>query len=213
MKKGTNAIPQRERQAKTKLQKRARLTVLHIDDDPNDSELFQAAARRASVAFLVQHVTDGEQAMAYLTGRGIYRDRRLYPLPALVLLDLKMPRATGFDVLLADQSQIGLVNERRGIERLAALLLGHLRRVLAGCLRELEARRGQVTRARLSQIMNLPLLAPDIQEAILFLPRTTSGRDPIQLRHLQPITLTACWQEQRRLCDHRRCVRRHLRAR
>jgi CheY-like chemotaxis protein len=100
MKKITNAMPQGERRSKTKsLEKRPPMTVLHIDDDPNDSELFQAAARRASVEFLVQHVTDGEQAMAYLTGRGIYANRRRFPSPALVLLDLKMPRATGFDVL------------------------------------------------------------------------------------------------------------------
>ena len=94
MKKASNTISQRARR-----QSRSQLTVLHIDDDPNDGELFQAAVRRASVDFLVQHVTDGEQAMAYLTGRGIYANRNLYPLPALVLLDLKMPRATGFDVL------------------------------------------------------------------------------------------------------------------
>lgn len=74
-------------------------TVLHIDDDPNDTELFQAAARRANVRFSVRNVSDGEQAIAYLNGRGVYADRRSYPLPTLVLLDLKMPRATGFDVL------------------------------------------------------------------------------------------------------------------
>ena len=75
------------------------VTVLHIDDDPNDTELFQAAARRAKVQFCVQNVSDAEQAMAYLSGRGIYANRRAYPLPSLILLDLKMPRATGFDVL------------------------------------------------------------------------------------------------------------------
>lgn len=75
------------------------VTVLHIDDDPNDTELFQAAARRAKVQFSIQNVSDGDQAMAYLSGRGVYADRKLYPLPRLVLLDLKMPRATGFDVL------------------------------------------------------------------------------------------------------------------
>jgi CheY-like chemotaxis protein len=74
-------------------------TVLHVDDDPNDTELLQAAARRANVRFSVQNVTDGEQAMAYLSGRGVYANRQLYPLPVLVLLDLKMPQATGFDVL------------------------------------------------------------------------------------------------------------------
>jgi len=76
-----------------------RVTVLHIDDDPNDTELFQVAARRAKVQFCVQNVTDVEQAMAYLSGRGIYSDRAVYPLPSLVLLDLKMPRETGFDML------------------------------------------------------------------------------------------------------------------
>jgi CheY-like chemotaxis protein len=74
-------------------------TVLHIDDDPNDAELFHAAARRANVSFQVQNVGEGEQAMAYLNGRGLYGNRELYPMPVLVLLDLKMPRATGFDVL------------------------------------------------------------------------------------------------------------------
>ena len=76
-----------------------RVTVLHIDDDPNDTELFQVAARRAKVQFSVQNVTDVEQAMAYLSGRGMYADRSVYPLPSLVLLDLKMPRETGFDML------------------------------------------------------------------------------------------------------------------
>src|SRR5260370_19838697 len=75
------------------------VTVLHIDDDPNDTELFRAAARRANAQFTVHNVNDGEQAMAYFSGRGIYANRQLYPLPALVLLDLKMPRATGFEVL------------------------------------------------------------------------------------------------------------------
>ena len=50
------------------------------------------------------------------------------------------------------------------------------------------ARLGHVTEARISQIMDLQLLAPDIQEAILFLPRTQHGRDPIILRDLLRIT-------------------------
>ncbi len=45
--------------------------------------------------------------------------------------------------------------------------------------------------------MNLLLLAPDIQEAILFLPKTTSGHDPIKLKHLQPICLEMDWGRQR----------------
>jgi hypothetical protein len=61
------------------------------------------------------------------------------------------------------------------------------------------ARLGHVSRARISQIMNLLLLAPDIQEAILFLPLTRGGRDPIRLAWLQPIALTWSWDKQRRL--------------
>jgi hypothetical protein len=58
---------------------------------------------------------------------------------------------------------------------------------------------GHVTRARVSQIMSLLGLAPDIQEALLFLPPTPRGRDPIILADLQPITARIDWRKQRRL--------------
>jgi hypothetical protein len=58
---------------------------------------------------------------------------------------------------------------------------------------------GHVTRPRISQIMNLLNLAPDIQEAILFLPRTQSGRDAIHLRQLQPLAAALDWRKQRRM--------------
>lgn len=61
------------------------------------------------------------------------------------------------------------------------------------------ARLGHVTRARITQIMNLRMLAPDIQEAILFFPDTDRGRDPLHLRQLQPIALTPDWRKQRRM--------------
>lgn len=57
---------------------------------------------------------------------------------------------------------------------------------------------GHVTRARMTQIMNLLLLAPDIQEAILNLPRVKRGRDPIVETHLRPIVQETCWARQRR---------------
>jgi hypothetical protein len=59
------------------------------------------------------------------------------------------------------------------------------------------ARLGHVTRARLTQIMNLVLLAPDIQEALLFLPLAESR--PIWLAQLQPIAATSDWRRQRQL--------------
>ena len=58
---------------------------------------------------------------------------------------------------------------------------------------------GHVSRARITQITNLTLLAPDIQEAILFLPRVQRGRDPIVERDLRPIIATADWQRQRQM--------------
>jgi CheY-like chemotaxis protein len=86
----------------------APLTVLHIDDDPNDSELLRAAALKAKARFALRNAEDGDQAIAYLTGTGQYADRRLHPLPQLVLLDLKMPRATGFEILCWLKSQPNL---------------------------------------------------------------------------------------------------------
>jgi hypothetical protein len=58
------------------------------------------------------------------------------------------------------------------------------------------ARLGQVSRARITQILNLLHLAPDIQEQILFLPPTLQGRDPLLLRQVQPIAQTLDWRRQ-----------------
>jgi hypothetical protein len=57
---------------------------------------------------------------------------------------------------------------------------------------------GHVTRARVTQIMNLRLLAPDIQEQLLVLPRLKCGRDSKSLSEFQKIALTTCWYSQRR---------------
>ena len=59
------------------------------------------------------------------------------------------------------------------------------------------AQLGHVTRARMSQIASLCMLAPDVQEAVLFLPRTLQGRDSIQLRDLLPIATIPDWRRQR----------------
>ncbi len=61
------------------------------------------------------------------------------------------------------------------------------------------ARLGRVSRPRISQILNLLNLAPDIQEALLLLPRIERGRDAIILRALQPVASTPDWHQQRRL--------------
>ncbi|MFT3881806.1 MAG: hypothetical protein QM703_19370 [Gemmatales bacterium] len=85
------------------------------------------------------------------------------------------------------------------ISRLMALAHHLERLVVTGVVKDYAelARLGQVSRARITQIMNLLLLAPDIQEEILFLPMTVAGHDPIKLKHLQGIALTPSWDLQR----------------
>ncbi|OQB81213.1 MAG: hypothetical protein BWX88_04347 [Planctomycetes bacterium ADurb.Bin126] len=59
------------------------------------------------------------------------------------------------------------------------------------------ARFAHVTQPRMTQIMNLLHLAPDIQEELLFLPEVTDGRDPIHEKMLRPMTALPSWEEQR----------------
>jgi hypothetical protein len=90
------------------------------------------------------------------------------------------------------------------VARFMALALRLERLVRSGAVKDYAelARLGHVTRARVSQVMNLLQLAPDIQEQLLFLPRTERGRDPIILRQLQPIASTPDWKKQRRMWSH-----------
>ena len=86
------------------------------------------------------------------------------------------------------------------ISRLMALAIHFDRLVRNGEIHDYTelAGLGHVTRARITQIMNLTNLAPDIQEAILFLPRHESGRDGLHLRQLQQMAGCICWKRQRR---------------
>jgi len=73
--------------------------ILVVDDDPDDVELVRRAFRRLRVVNPVRVASDGEEAVAYLAGTGPFADRLANPLPALVLLDLKLPRRSGHEVL------------------------------------------------------------------------------------------------------------------
>ena len=87
------------------------------------------------------------------------------------------------------------------LSRLMALAIRFEKLVRDGRVRDYAdlARLGNVSRARLTQIMNLLVLAPDIQEAILFLPRTDQGFDPISERQIRRIAAEPDWRRQRRL--------------
>ena len=83
-------------------------TVLHVEDDPNDVLLIGRAFRKAGILVNVQVVNDGDQAVDYLSGSNAYAQREQFPLPSMVLLDLKLPRKSGIEVLQWIRSKPGL---------------------------------------------------------------------------------------------------------
>jgi CheY-like chemotaxis protein len=76
-----------------------RQTILLVDDSANDIFLMRTAFEKAEFNVPLQEVHNGEEAIAYLKGDGIYSDRNQYPLPSVMLLDLNMPMKDGFEVL------------------------------------------------------------------------------------------------------------------
>jgi CheY-like chemotaxis protein len=105
--------------------------VLLVDDSEDDRALFQLAFRRAGTKMeLLAPVDDGDDAISYLSGAAIYADRDQHPYPQVLVLDLKMPGRSGFEVLewLRQQAKRPLIivlsgsDHRTDIER--ALSLG-----------------------------------------------------------------------------------------
>ncbi len=74
-------------------------TVLLVEDDLNDIFLVKRAFKLARIQNPLQVVTDGLEATRYLSGLEKYADRKTYPLPQLIVLDIKLPRKDGFEVL------------------------------------------------------------------------------------------------------------------
>jgi len=83
-------------------------SILLAEDDENDVFFVERAFKQAQIANPLHHVKDGEEAIAYLRGDGPYADREKFPLPCLLLMDLKMPRKNGFDVIAWLRGQPGL---------------------------------------------------------------------------------------------------------
>ena len=74
-------------------------TLLIVEDEANDRFLIERAIRKAQIANPLRMIENGEEAVAYLSGEGRFADREAFPLPILVLLDLKLPRRSGIEVL------------------------------------------------------------------------------------------------------------------
>jgi RNA polymerase sigma factor (sigma-70 family) len=79
--------------------------ILMVEDEPDQVLFTQRALEKANLVNPVRIVSNGQQAIAYLSGKGPYADRASNPLPSLILLDLKLPRIGGLDVLAWIRSQ------------------------------------------------------------------------------------------------------------
>jgi CheY-like chemotaxis protein len=75
------------------------VTILVADDDEYDIEFLRRAFAQAEVSNPLQVAQDGQEAIDYLSGAGPFADRSQFPLPSLLLLDMKMPRINGLEVL------------------------------------------------------------------------------------------------------------------
>jgi len=74
-------------------------SLLIVEDDPNDLFFLERALKKASLRFRVRVARNGEEAIEYLSGAGQFADRRAFPVPKAIFLDLKMPFVNGFQVL------------------------------------------------------------------------------------------------------------------
>ena len=83
-------------------------SILFVDDDPNWVELLRMAFQRTEMPNPIRGVEDGPEAIRYLRGEGRYAKRAAYPLPELVLVDLRLPGMSGFEVLQWIRQQPGL---------------------------------------------------------------------------------------------------------
>jgi CheY-like chemotaxis protein len=92
--------------------------ILLAKDNEDYAVLFRRALHAAQIEATLDVVRDGQEAVDYLAGAGLYTDRELHPFPKLLLLDLKMPRMDGFEVLSA-------VRQRLGLTQLPVVVLTH----------------------------------------------------------------------------------------
>lgn len=78
--------------------------ILLVEDNPSDAELAMIAMKKNNIANKLVHVVDGEEALDFIFARGLFSDRSVENIPKVILLDLKLPKIDGLEVLKAVKS-------------------------------------------------------------------------------------------------------------
>jgi CheY-like chemotaxis protein len=91
--------------------------ILLVEDDPADARLIQRAFEKAELRARITRLPNGDDAVAYLSGHKPFDNRSSYPLPAVILLDIKLPRRSGFEVLS------WLRSRKDGLQRIPVVML------------------------------------------------------------------------------------------
>ena len=84
------------------------LMILLVEDNPDHAELVMRTMEESLVINRIYHVEDGQAALDYLYGSGKYADRMQFPMPHLMLLDLRLPKVDGLDVLKQVKNDVAL---------------------------------------------------------------------------------------------------------
>ena len=90
--------------------------ILLVEDNEDDIFLMRRALKKAEVDLQLQVAMDGREALDYLRGEGRFSDRTLYPIPAMIFLDLKLPYVHGFEVL-------DWIRQQRSLQKLPVVVL------------------------------------------------------------------------------------------
>jgi CheY-like chemotaxis protein len=88
-----------------------RPTLLIVEDNEDDIFFVERIFKQIGARCELRFARDGMEAIEYLTGKGTFKDRAQYPMPTIILMDLKMPRRNGFEVLewMHNQPEIKLI--------------------------------------------------------------------------------------------------------
>jgi CheY-like chemotaxis protein len=110
----------------------SQISILLVEDSPDDAFFMKRAFKAAGIENPLQVIEDGQEAIDFFTGTGAYSNRRMFPLPGVVFLDLKLPQRSGFEILRTIRGQdstcglvvIVLTSSNQGVDIQEAYRLG-----------------------------------------------------------------------------------------